>query len=75
MEEGYGEEVKHRIQYSLMLNYQEEEGVLSYFTPNHKLYDLFLGDYLVEHEGGLQHLSKMQGYLMLSKERVDRKLK
>jgi hypothetical protein len=63
------------MQYTVMLNYQEEEGMLSYFTSHHKLYDLFLGDYLAEHEGELQHLSKMQGYLMLSKERVDRKLK
>lgn len=61
--------------YSLMLNYQEEEGMLSYFTPHYKLYDLYLADYLVEQEGGLQHLNKMQGFLMLSKERVDRKLK
>jgi hypothetical protein len=50
-----------------MLNYEEEEGMFNYFTPHHRLYDSFLGDYLVEVEGGIQHLNKLQGFLMLSK--------
>lgn len=49
--------------------------MLNYFSPHYKLYDSFLGGYLVEGEGGLQNLNRLQGYLLLSKDRVDRKLK
>lgn len=46
MEEGEGEN-RHKIHYSLMLNYEEEEGMLNYFSPQYRLYDSFLADYLV----------------------------
>ena len=63
------------MHYSLMLSFEEEESMFSYFSSHHKLYDAFLADYFNEVEGSIEHLNKMQGYLMLSKERVDRKLK
>jgi hypothetical protein len=75
VEEGQGPSAKNRIYYSLMLNYEEEEGMMNYFSSSSRLYDSFLADYLVETEGGLQNLNKLQGYLMLSKDRVERKLK
>jgi hypothetical protein len=49
--------------------------MFNYFSPQFKLYDQFIGDYLIESESGLQNLNKMQGYLLLSKDRVDKKLK
>lgn len=49
--------------------------MLGFFASTQKLYDYFLSEYLTEDEAGLQNLSKMQGYLMLAKDRVDRKLK
>lgn len=49
--------------------------MLGFFASTQKLYDYFLSEYLTEDETGLQNLSKMQGYLMLAKDRVDRKLK
>lgn len=49
--------------------------MLGFLSSTQKLYDNFLSEYLTEDESGPQNLSKMQGYLMLAKDRVDRKLK
>lgn len=44
-------------------------------APQQKLYESFLGEYLEEDEQGLANVRKMQGLLLLAKEKVDRKLK
>jgi hypothetical protein len=49
--------------------------MLGFLNPYNKLYDNFIAEYLSESEGELQNVSKMQGYLMLAKDRVDKKLK
>lgn len=29
------------------MNYEEEEGMLNYFSPQNKLYESFIADYLI----------------------------
>lgn len=53
VEETQDDEVKHRMHYSLMLSYEEEESVFGYFTSHRKLYEAFLADYFTETEGSI----------------------
>lgn len=49
--------------------------MFNYFSPTNRLYESFLADYVTKTEGGLQNLNRLQGFLLLSKERVDKKLR
>lgn len=77
IDETINDEIKPKIYYSLILNYREEEGgIFSYLNSQAKLMEMFVTDYLIHDEKGvLQNLDKIQGYLLLSKDRVDKKMK
>ena len=45
-EEHEGDELKSKIHYSLIFNYEEDKGLLSYFSSKDKLYETFITEHL-----------------------------
>ena len=68
-------ELDSKIHYDLLLTYQEEDGLLSFLSKKDGLFQQLLAEYATEKDDTLHNLQRLQGYLLLDKERLERRVK